>query len=170
MKLAFELVLPNEEEKIKGVYQIIRTCGLRMYEDHGLVHWLSPYPIEAIRSNCQEREVFLVRDLTDNIYIHTFQLEFKPDSSQTKIDGQKSRLTAVISKFATLPEVSGRGVGVQSINYIEEYCRGKNVQKICLEVYDRSTHAIQFYEKRGFNIAGSRPTRHFTVYIMEKVI
>ena len=65
--------------------------------------------------------------------------------------------------------VYGSGVGVQSINYIEEYCRGKTY-KICLEVYDRSTHAIQFYEKRGFNIAGSRPTRHFTVYIMEKVI
>ena len=53
-----------------------------MFKEQGLVHWRTPYPIEAIKKNCEEREVFLAKDMDTNMYVHTFQLEFINDYSK----------------------------------------------------------------------------------------
>lgn len=163
MNLSFEKIIPNEDKKVSEVYEIIKVCGEHMYKEQGLVHWRSPYPIKAIKENCKEREVFLVKDLDTDTYVHTFQLEL---ISRT-IDENEVPI-AIINKFATIPNVAGKGIGKLSMNYIEDYCRNQGVLNVILDVYDQSGHAIEFYKKRGFIITGSRPTRHFTVYLMEK--
>lgn len=163
MNLSFEKIFPNEDKKVSEVYEIIKVCGEHMYKEQGLAHWRSPYPIEAIKENCKEREVFLVKDLDTDTYVHTFQLEL----ISKFIDANEVPI-AIINKFATIPTVAGKGIGKLSMDYIEEFCSNKGVSKIDLDVYDKSDHAVQFYKKRGFIITGSRPTRHFTVYLMEK--
>ncbi|GAB3042093.1 GNAT family N-acetyltransferase [Virgibacillus ainsalahensis] len=163
MNIIFEQVLPNEYKKISEVYEIIKLSGEYMFKEQGLVHWRSPYPVEAIKKNCQERKVFLAKDIETNIYVHTFQLECISSSLNESH-------VAIINKFATLPEFEGRGIGKLSTDYIEEYCRDKNVKKISLDVFDKSEHAIRFYNRRGFDITGTKQTKHFTVYIMEKDI
>jgi len=172
MNLVFEKVLPEEDDKISVVYEIIKSSGEDMFQNQGLTHWKNPYPKESIKKNCAEREVFLAKDLDTNQYVHTFQLEFELDKS-IKTFYQKTHQGAVfgvasIHKFATVPQLAGRGIGRQSIAYIEDYCRNKGISKICLDVYDKSEHAIKFYINNGFNIVGTKPTRHFSVYLMEK--
>lgn len=166
MNLSFERVFRNEEKKILKVYEIIRASGERMYIEQGLSHWRTPYPLESIKKDCEEKEVYLVKDVDENKYIHTFQLEFLNDLSTS--DNEKKESKAIINKFATIPQAEGKGIGKLSINYIEDYCSKKGVSKISLDVYDKSEHAIKFYKKRGFIITGSKSTRHFSVYLMEK--
>lgn len=172
MNLSFERVFPNDDKKIFEIYEIIRLSGEHMYKEQGLIHWKDPYPMESIKKNCENREVFLAKNLDSGKFVHTFQLEFISDFSKSeendenKIDSK----VCIINKFATLPEVAGQGIGKLSMNYIEEYCRNKKVSKIGLDVYDKSEHAIRFYKKRGFVVTGSKPTRHFKVYLMEKLI
>ncbi|MFE4896546.1 GNAT family N-acetyltransferase [Peribacillus butanolivorans] len=174
MKLTFERISANEDKKVSEVYEIIKISGEHMFKEQGLVHWKTPYPIEVIQKNCEERDVFLVKDIETNTYVHTFQLEFISDFSKTLINSnysnKKEVYEVIINKFATIPNVAGKGIGKMSMDYIDEYCRNKGVSKISLDVYDKSEHAIQFYKKRGFIITGSKPTRHFTVYLMEKQI
>ncbi|BCB40348.1 hypothetical protein BCJMU51_5264 [Bacillus cereus] len=168
MNLNFERVLVHEDNKILEVYNIIKRSGEYMFRKQGLTHWKNPYPIEAIKKNCEEREVFLIKDLDKHVYVHTFQLEYSSHSSNPQIDEEKIKIT--INKFATIPEAEGKGIGKKSINYIEEYCRNKGISKISLDVYEKSDHAVQFYKKRGFVFTGSRSTRYFKVYLMEKCL
>lgn len=168
MNLSFERVFQNEDKKIFEVYEIIRISGEHMYKEQGLIHWKDPYPIDSIKKNCEEREVFLVKELDMGIFVHTFQLEFNHEYNQ--LENNEGKKICVVNKFATLPNVAGNGIGKLSMNYIEEYCKDLGISKICLDVYDKSEHAINFYKKRGFIVTGTKPTRHFTVYLMEKQI
>lgn len=168
MRLIFEEVSENDEEKIHEVYEIIRLSGQDMFFNQGLLHWKKPYPIEFIRNDCVEKHVFLAKDLGSNTYVHTFQLDFMTQISNGE---RKDQVKAVsINKFATLPSFSGKGIGKKSFNHIEKTCLKQGISKIVLEVYDKSEHAIQFYKKRGFRVIGERPTRNFTVLEMEKHI
>lgn len=170
MVLVFERVLSNENAKISVVYEIIKNSGGHMFQNQGLIHWKVPYSIESIKENCAKREVFLIKDLDINQYVHTFQLEFIYFNTPY-IHSKKSGTgiyIAIINKFATIPHIEGRGVGKESINFIEHYCREKNVSKLCLDVYEKSIHAIRFYQNRGFRIVDKKPTKHFIVYLMEK--
>ncbi|WP_158234626.1 GNAT family N-acetyltransferase [Lentibacillus sediminis] len=163
MNLSFEKVFKNEDEKLKEIYEIIRASGEHMLKHQGLAHWKTPYPIKSIKKNCEEKNVFLVKDLDTNLYVHTFQLEFKCSMKNNNEEHE-----AVLNKFATIPQAAGKGIGKKSLIYIEDYCRNNGASIINLDVYDQSKHAIQFYKKRGFVVTSSKPTRNFTVYIMEK--
>ncbi|MES1038111.1 GNAT family N-acetyltransferase [Peribacillus simplex] len=165
MNLTFERIFSHEDKKVSEIFEIIKVSGEHMFKEQGLVHWRTPYPKEVIQKNCNDREVFLVKDMDTNTYVHTFQLEF----TKSLIDSNKNELqVAFINKFATIPKVAGKGIGKKSMDYIEEYCRKKGVSEISLDVYDKSEHAIQFYKKRGFAVTGSKQTKHFTVYLMGK--
>jgi hypothetical protein len=63
MHLIFEKVMPHEDAKIKKVYEIIKNSGQDMFHNQGLSHWKTPYPIESIRRDCLDREVFLIKYL-----------------------------------------------------------------------------------------------------------
>lgn len=168
MNLSFERVHEREISKIEAVFEIIKCSGEQMFKENGLEHWKNPYPIESLKKDCAEKEVFLIKDSSEDIYIHTFQLSF--ENSKDINDLEERRRISTINKFATVPEATGKGVGKNSIDYIENYCREKGVNLIKLDVYEKSEHAINFYEKRGFKITGSRLTRNFRVLLMEKEI
>lgn len=172
MNLNFERVLATDKDKILAIYNILRKCGEEMYKRFDLKHWRTPYAKEAIEANCTEREVFLAKDLDINQYVHTFQLEFILSNSLDNIlsvmESYKPNTIAEINKFATSPEYSGRGIGRKSLGFIEGYCRDKKIKLLSLDVYDKSENAIRFYENCGFEIIGTKPTRHFQVYIMQK--
>ena len=170
MNLIFERVLSNEDVKISEVYEIIKNSGENMFLNQGLIHWRTPYPIESIKKDCTEREVFLIKDLDKNKYVHTFQLKFTYFTSLHILFNKENTkiIVANINKFATIPQLTGTGIGKQSMNFIENYCRSKDVSKLCLDVYEKSEHAIRFYRNRGFRIIGKKPTKYFKVYFMEK--
>lgn len=165
MHLSFVKVSRSDSDKIEVIYNILKKSGEHMYKEEGLTHWRNPYPIESIKRDCENGKVFLVKDNDTDLYVHTFQLKILEEQED---DLSIKRKIAYINKFATIPTFSGKGIGKQSMNFIESYCREKLVSKIALDVYDKSIGAIQFYKKRGFKIIGSKPTRYFTVKIMEK--
>lgn len=170
MSIEFKQVFPYEEDKINEVYEIIKSSGEFMFEQHGLVHWKSPYPKEAIKKNCENRKVFLAKNIKNNKYVHTFQLELIEEYTtirEYRIQEANQKI-AVINKFATVPQAAGRGIGTLSMNFIEELCLNRGIYCISLDVYDKSEHAIQFYIKKGFSVTGTKMTKNFRVYQMEK--
>lgn len=175
MNLAFERVMSDEDDKISVIYEIIKSCGEDMFQKQGLMHWRTPYPKVSIQKNCAEREVFLVRDLDTNQYVHTIQLEFITSNENIttccqNADNETEFKVVNLNKGATIPQASGKGIGKQCFDYIENYCRNRGISRICFDVYDKSEHAVQFFENIGYTIVGSKPTRYFTVYIMEKTL
>lgn len=145
--------LNENDNRISDVYEIIKACGQDMYENHGLLHWRTPYPIECIKKDCIEREVYLV--LKDNIPIATFMLS-------------KNQKGMLLSKLAVHPESSGGGVGTKCLGFAETRCLEQSIYNLHLDVNTQSKSAINFYLKNGYEIYGEAPTRHFRVLLMEK--
>ncbi len=151
-----EFVRIKEEQKlIQYVYDILRLCGKDMFENQGLVHWRTPYPIEKIREDCQNKEVYIA--LKDGKAIATFQLLGKEDMVE-------------LSKFAVLPSNAGKGVGGRCMEYIENWCKDNGYREICLDVYNKSQVAIRFYLKYGFVQTGIHNTKYFQVIEMKKKV
>lgn len=153
--LSFSRVIADNAADIKAVYDILKECGDDMYQQQGLVHWHNPYPIEALRHDTQEKAVYLVS--VDGQYIATFQLMMKERKGY-------------ISKLAVRPSFSGHGVGTRCLSFMARLCKANGLEKMALDVYDQSTHAIMFYHNNGFVDVGTAPTKHLKVVLMEKEI
>ncbi len=145
--------LNDNDNRISDVYEIIKACGQDMYENQGLLHWRTPYPIENIKKDCIEREVYLV--LKDISPIATFMLS-------------KDKKGMLLSKFAVHPKNSGGGVGTKCLEFAESLCLEQSIYNLHLDVNTQSKRAINFYLKNGYQIYGETPTRHFRVLLMEK--
>ncbi len=143
----------SEQKLVHAVYDILRLCGEDMYENQGLVHWRTPYPLERIVDDCKNKEVYLVTE--ENEPIATFQLSSKGNMME-------------LSKFGVLPNKSGQGIGGKCMRNMEDMCKTRGFKGICLDVYDKSEVAIRFYEKHGFVRRGVHSTRYFQVLEMEK--
>ena len=167
-ELKFIEVTKYHHHEIEKIHEILKASGENLYNTKGLLHWKTPYPIEAIKENIENRTFFIVKDEGADEFIHTFQLEIKMPNE--KSDTSLNEITAEINKFATLPSYEGRGIGTQSIDFIEKYCASNSIHRIFLEVYDQSFDAIHFYKSKGFAVIGERKTRYFTVLQMEKII
>ena len=150
-------VKSTDEGYINEIYKILLRCGLNMLKQ-GLFHWLKPYPKSAIKHDCNTKQVVLVKDLETGIFTSTFQMFINEDNN------------LYVRKIATSPHVEGKGLGKKNMRYMETYAKGHGCSKICLDVYKKSTRAVNFYKKNGFKIVGERRARFFSEYVMEKII
>ena len=122
----------------------------------GLFHWLKPYSKNAIKHDCETKQVVLVKDKNTGMYTSTFQMYVNEANH------------LYVRKIATCPKMEGRGIGKKNMLYMEAYAKMKCCPKLCLSVYKKSSRAISFYEKNGFKIIGERKARLFCELLMEK--
>ena len=67
-----------------------------------------------------------------------------------------------------MPEFAGKGIGSFCLKEIEKIARENNCSEAVCEVYDKSHHAISFYENKGYAVCGTNETRKYKVLKMMK--
>lgn len=144
-----------DKEYINEIYKILFSCGMHMLKQ-GLFHWVKPYSKNAIKHDCETKKVILVQDKDTGMYTSTFQMYVSENND------------FYVSKIATNPNVEGKGIGKKNIQYMEAYAKKCGCSKLCLDVYKKSSRAINFYQKCGFKIVGERKARLFSEFVMEK--
>ena len=150
-------VRSEDKERIDVVYSILKTCGWNMAKKF-LFHWIPPYSRRRIRRDTQTKDVMLVWDDSLMAYTSTFQMFINADGN------------LYTRKIATLPKYEGRGIGKSNLVYMENYAREIGCPKICLDVYAKSTNAINFYLHNGFVVVGRKRSIRFEELVMEKQI
>ena len=127
------------------IVKILYKCGKDMANEKDLHHWdNSMIKTWAIVFLCALKNcVYLV--LFDKIPVATFQ---------TRRLGN----ALLFQKLATLPSFSGRGIGAFCLNEIEQLAKDLHCDEVVCEVYDKSEHAITFYENRGYVVYGETST------------
>jgi len=60
--------------------------------------------------------------------------------------------SALIHAIYVDPQYRGKGVSDSLIDYLEEYCKKRDLKKIELNVTIGLKYAIRFYQRRGFEI------------------
>lgn len=142
---------------MKKVAFILHACGKDMSEKYNLRHWDNPFiKTFMIVVFCSiKNDVYLVYN--DDIPSATFMI---------KTQGN----TLHFEKLATLPSESGKGFGSFCLSKIEEIAKKYCCEKITMEVYESSQHAISFYEHKGYKNVGMIDTVRYREIIMEKSI
>lgn len=139
------------------VNNILFDCGKDMAVEYNLHHWdNSHFKIFIIIAICELKNIVYL--VTDNEKpIATFQ---------TKKVGKVMRF----EKLASSPKNSGKGVGSFCINQIESIAKKAGCEKVCMEVYSPSQHALEFYLHRGYVVCGETKTIKYSEIKMEKVL
>ncbi len=143
--------------KLLHVADILYKCGKNMAEKYGLHHWdNSRIKTWVIVLMCaMKNEIWLVFDGKDAVA--TFQVK--------KTDG-----ALLFQKLAISPDFAGKGIGSFCLNEIERQGRESGCTELRCEVYDKSEHAIRFYEHKGYSVYGTVETRKYNELRMKKKI
>lgn len=160
MELRYQQLSPAN---VEPAHEIIRLCGLDMQERLGLNHWVPPSPLEKLRQNAANRQVYAV--LHANQVIATFTLGTALPASYEKIPAIQEMWNTpqpralYINHLAILPPFQGRGIGRRCIQTIESMAAGQGCEVIRLDAYSKHAGLQIFYSKLGFRNVG-----HFSVW------
>ena len=126
-----------------------------MAQKYDLHHWDNSYVKNvAVLILCiLKNEIYLVSD--GKYPVATFQ-----------ISEQGSSL--YFQKLATDPQYTGKGIGSFCIETIERIAGNRKLNRVACEVYDKSLHAMEFYEHKGYRQYGTVDTLKYTEIQMEK--
>ena len=101
--------------------------------------------------------------LKNNIYL-VYDAEKPVATFQTRrIEG-----SYLFLKLATSPDFSGGGIGSFCLGEIERMGREEGCNEVICEVYDKSSHAMSFYEHRGYSVYGSTDTLKYKELKLKK--
>lgn len=140
---------------ILGVATILNQCGKDMADKYDLHHWDNPM-FKSVLIVCMrllENKVFLV--VEGKCPVATFQIREEKDA-------------LFFEKLAVSPAASGKGYGTYCINLMEKKAKKLGLRKMKMEVYEKSTHAINFYLHKGYEQVGTTGTLKYCDIIMEK--
>ena len=154
-KITVQKLHKYELNHFLSVAKILNRCGKDMAEKYGLHHWDNSMIKSCIivLLCAMKNKIYLVLDGKKKIA--TFQTK--------KIGG-----VLFFEKLAVIPEVSGKGYGSQCLKLIESQAKELGCHQVCMEVYDQSEHAINFYTHKGYTRVGETGTLRYTNLVMEK--
>lgn len=137
------------------VANILYACGKDMSIKHDLHHWDNPWfkSLIIVILTSFKNNIFIVQE--NNIAVATYQTKIKNG-------------ILYFEKLAVLPSKSGKGIGSLCLKTIEEEANIRGCLKIQMDVYSKSTHAIDFYKNHGYREVGENKTFKFDIVCMEK--
>lgn len=143
--LTVHKVYPYDIRALKDVSDILYACGKDMARKYGLHHWNNSHIKNwLIVAMCAvKNDIYLVYNAKKPVA--TFQI-------------QKTKDTFRFQKLAASPAFSGCGAGSFCIAEIERLAREDGYSEVICEVYDKSEHAKNFYEHRGYTVYGTTET------------
>ena len=141
--------------KLNKVASILNACGKDMAQKYDLHHWDNSYIKSLV--------IVALCDLKNEIY-----LLYDRDNAVATFQVKQSGTTLHFEKLGTLPSEAGRGAGSFCMKKIEELAAERGLQKIVMEVYEPSQHAISFYEHKGYKAVGMTDTLKYKEIRMEK--
>lgn len=157
LKLNVKRILPCNIKKALILARILNDCGKDMAQKYGLHHWDNSMIKSCliVGIGLLRNQVYLVSK--DKNPVATFQLKKIGDA-------------LFFEKLAVSPEVSGKGYGSYCMRLIEKMAKKLGCERVQMEVYDQSRHAIEFYQKKGYLQVGKTGTRKYTDLVMEKIV
>ena len=143
--------------KLWAVAQILNKCGKDMAEKYDLHHWDNSF-IKSLA-------IVGICNLKNNIYL-LCDVARPVATFMTKHNGTSLHF----EKLGTTPTESGKGVGSYCMTKIEDRAKEAGCNKVVMEVYEPSRHAISFYEHKGYKRVGMTDTLKYKEIKMEKDI
>ena len=130
---------------LKKVSDILYECGKDMAKKYDLHHWDN--------SHVKNHIIVALCAMKNNIY-----LVHKEKTPVATFQTRKVEKSLLFQKLATAPAFSGGGIGSYCMTEIERLAKEHGCTEVICEVYDKSNHAQNFYEHRGYSVYGATET------------
>jgi dTDP-4-amino-4,6-dideoxygalactose transaminase/GNAT superfamily N-acetyltransferase len=162
-ELEIKRVWDTSYDDMHSVYDIIKECGERMFMDDGLLHWATPLPVDFIRRECLEKEVYLVNSKKSGKPLATFNITGHPSMY---FDMDKKAL--YMQRLAVTSEYWNKGIGTQCFQFLVDRAKRDGCECVRSLVYEASDRAVTFLKRRGYRELYKRLSKHFGVLCMER--
>lgn len=156
-ELKVKRIFPWDIKKSLLSAKILNKCGKDMAQKYNLHHWDN-----SMVKSCVIVELCLLKN---QVYL---VLEGKNPVATFQI--KKKGRVLFFEKLAVSPKASGRGYGSYCVRRIEKMAKKLDCEKVQMEVYSLSRHAIEFYQKKGYKQVGKTDTRKYMDLVMEKIV
>lgn len=142
---------------LKKVSDILYECGKDMAKKYDLHHWDN--------SHVKNHIIVALCAMKNTIY-----LVHKEKTPVATFQTRKVEKSLLFQKLATAPVFSGGGIGSYCMTEIERLAKEHGCTAVICEVYDKSNHAQNFYEHRGYSVYGATETLKYKEWKMRKEI
>ncbi|MPN51469.1 hypothetical protein SDC9_199115 [bioreactor metagenome] len=107
--------------------------------------------------------------LIDDVISCAFVLNRQQWEGYENGDWQYSELPfSVLHRLCVNPACQGRGVGKQTMQYIEMFLKGEGIEVLRLDSFPQNFNAINLYEKLNYIKVGEATFRKGLFYLFEK--
>ena len=140
-------------------FETYMEIGSESYKQHYLHLWQNQDPTPYLQSSFS-REV-VQQEWEDPSVVLYLVVSGQSPAGIVKLILDKNipllqgKACLFLERIYLLREFSGRGLGSQVLNYVEELGRQGKKEAICLETMQKG-RALSFYQKYGFSIIGEK--------------
>jgi ribosomal protein S18 acetylase RimI-like enzyme len=150
------------------VARLLALAGSRLAEQ-GFRNWLPPYPIERVRADVAEREVWLVRD--EGEPVATYTLARTPARPYDPPPWPEPGAPALyLNRLAVDPVRQGAGIGAWCLDAVAVRAADAGARAVRCDVLRANAALCAFYERHGYVAHGERTHSGWTFACYEVAI
>jgi GNAT superfamily N-acetyltransferase len=160
---AFDLstlrIIRYEPDQVHILHEIITECGDDLKQRYGLIHWSPPYPIDHLRRNACDLNVYGVHHQNGHgeQVIGTFTVGQRGWTYDDRLWSSPEHRPLYLGKLAIRPTYQGQGLGKWCVHKVEEFAQAWKCQVVRFDAIAQHTRLIQFYQNLGYHVRGTRP-------------
>ncbi|MEA5082709.1 MAG: GNAT family N-acetyltransferase [Lachnospiraceae bacterium] len=162
--MEFRKATHSDFSTIVEIYQ----SGILHLDSIGIHQWDESYPSATIiEADIQNKEMYV--GLIDDKIVTAFTINPKYDEEYSKGNWQYSNLPfLVLHRFCVNPQHQNKGVGTQTMTFIENTLKSENFQCLRLDAFSLNHFSLRLYEKFGFTKVGEVTFSKGLFYLFEK--
>lgn len=139
--------------EIPDILTITQACAKKMQED-GIFQWNEHYPSkEAFIKDIAREELFVIEE--NNTVQGTIVISALMDKEYKTIQWlTPSGNNAYIHRLSVHPNLQGKGLAQQMMDFAENYSKEKKFVSVRLDTFSQNKRNQRFYEQRGYQKLG----------------
>ncbi|HEU4697595.1 MAG TPA: GNAT family N-acetyltransferase [Gemmatimonadales bacterium] len=157
------------EDDVHAVHMLLMICGRHMAQAHGFDNWRTPYPLERLRADAREREVYAVRE--GDALVATFTIADRPVHPYDPAIWAVPDAPAVyVNRLAVMPAHQGRRLGAACMRWIERRATAEGKTAVRLDALAANRRLLAFYRRLGYTVRGHRSHGGYEFTCLERVL
>jgi ribosomal protein S18 acetylase RimI-like enzyme len=143
------------EAEVLPIQMLLAVCGRHMATVDGFENWRTPYPLDRLRADAREREVYAVREGPD--LVATFTVADRPvNAYEPGVWAEPEASALYVNRLAVMPAHQGRRLGAACMRWIERHAARHGYRAVRLDALAANERLLGFYRRLGYRERGRR--------------